>query len=168
MRRGVVAGVLVLLATAGRRVEAQPSPDRETVAVTRLRDSARETAFSTYTGMLDSVRTVVRDSANWRTVWAQINRPFIPSPALPPIDFKREMVVVAGLGARPSGGYDIVIESVEQDSTGIEVALRRASPAPGCPVAAAMTQPLDMALIPASDQRVRFRERSVVIPCGVR
>ena len=102
----------------------------------------------------------------WRQLWERINQPFFPRPALPSIDFRREMIVVAALGKRPSAGYDVVIEGVEQDSIGIEVALRRAAPAPGCPVSAVMTQPLDLARIPASDQPVRFRERTVVVPCG--
>lgn len=82
------------------------------------------------------------------------------------IDFGREMVVVAALGSRPSAGYNVVIESAERDSSGIEVALRRVSPAPGCPVAAVMTQPIDLARIPASEQPVRFKETSVLVPCG--
>jgi hypothetical protein len=161
-----VAVFIGLTAVCSVDVNAQLSTDRASLPVTRLRDG--DVAFSAYTGVVDSVRTVVRDSADWRTLWARINRPFIPAPALPTIDFRREMVVVAGLGTRPSAGYDIVIESVEQDSTGIEVALRRESPAPGCPVAAVMTQPLDVARIPASNLRVRFRERSVVVPCDMR
>jgi PrcB C-terminal len=166
MRRLLIAGLAVLSAGSGAALGAQPSPEHGPVPVTRLRDG--DIAFSTYTGVVDSVRAVVRDSANWRALWARINRPFIPAPDLPPIDFSREMIVVAGLGTRPSGGYDIVIESAEQDSAGIEVALRRTGPAPGCPVPAVMTQPLDVARIPASEQRVRFRERSVVVPCGLR
>jgi hypothetical protein len=140
--------------------EANPSR----VMVTRLREGP--VAFSTYTGVRDSLRAVVRDSGLWRELWARINQPFLPAPPLPSIDFRREMIVVAALGARPTAGYDVVIEGVAQDSTGIEVALRRQAPAPGCPVAAAMTQPLDLARIPASDHPVRFRERTVVIPCG--
>lgn len=131
--------------------------------IVRLREGPA--AFSTYTGVRDSLRTVVRDSLLWRELWARINQPFLPVPPLPSIDFRREMIVVAALGARPSAGYDVVIEGVEQDSAGIEIALRRQSPAPGCPVAASMTQPLDLARIPASDHPVRFRERTVVIPC---
>lgn len=165
-RRALVAAFVGLCVSSTTRAVAQPSPERGPVAITRLREG--ETAFSTYTGVNDSVRAVVRDSANWRALWQRINRIFIPAPALPPIDFSREMVVVAALGARPSAGYDIVIESVEQDSAGIEVALRRTGPAPGCPVPAVMTQPLDVARIPASEQRVRFRERSVVVPCSTR
>jgi hypothetical protein len=164
MRRASAVFIgLTALCVADAR--AQLSPDRS-VPVVRLRDG--DAAFSSYTGVVDSMRAVVRDSADWRALWTRINRPFIPMPALPAIDFEREMVVVAGLGNRPSAGYDIVIESAEQDSTGIEVALRRASPAPGCPVAAVMTQPLDVARIPASNLRVRFRERSVVVPCDMR
>ena len=166
MRRALLAGFLGLCAATSGRLAAQPSADRGPVAVTRLRDG--ESGFSAYTGFVDSVRVVVRDSIRWRAVWARINRPFIPPPALPVIDFSREMVVVAGLGNRSSAGYDIVIESAEHDSAGIEVALRRIGPAPDCPVAAVMTQPVDVARIPASEERVRFRERSVVVPCGLR
>jgi hypothetical protein len=153
---------LALTACSGAFASGQPSPSP--VAVVRLRDGS--VAFSTYTGVRDSLRTVVRDSLLWRQLWERINQPFFPRPSLPLIDFSREMIVVAALGSRPSEGYDVVIERVEQDSTGIEVALRRATPAPGCPVAAVVTQPLDLARIPASDQPVRFRERTVVIPCG--
>ncbi|HEY9226698.1 MAG TPA: protease complex subunit PrcB family protein [Gemmatimonadaceae bacterium] len=156
---------LILLTACSSAIPAGHSTAQSVpVPLVRLRDGA--VAFSMYTGVGDSLRAVVRDSSRWRQLWDRINQPFYPRPALPPIDFRREMIVVAGLGARPSAGYDVVIETVEQDSTGIEVGLRRASPAPGCPVAAVTTQPLDIARIPASGQPVRFRERTVVVPCG--
>jgi len=152
---------VALTACSGAFASGQSS--RVPVAVVKLRDGS--VAFSTYTGVRDSLRAVVRDSALWQQLWERINQPFYPRPALPSVDFRREMIVVAALGARPSAGYDVVIERVDRDSTGIEVALRRAAPAPGCPVAAVVTQPLDLARIPASDQPVRFRERTVVVPC---
>lgn len=160
----LLLGLSLLTACAGAFARGQPP--RVPLAVVRLTSDAA--AFSTYTGVGDSLRLVVRDSLLWRQLWDRINQPIFPRPALPSIDFQREMVVVAGLGTRPSGGYDVVIETAEQDSTGIEVALRRASPAPGCPVAAVMTQPVDIARLPASHQPVRFRERTIVVPCGER
>ena len=78
------------------------------------------------------------------------------------------MVLVAALGARPSEGYEIVFENVREDTSGIEVDVRVTEPARGCPVAAAMTQPVDLARIAASGRAVRFRQRNVVVPCGVR
>jgi hypothetical protein len=114
------------------------------------------------------MRAVIRDSTAWRELWNRINRPFLPAPSLPPIDFAREMIVVAALGARPNGGYDVVIEGAEQDSVGIQISVRVATPASGCPTAAVMTQPVDLARVPVSEQPVRFRERDVVIACAPR
>lgn len=169
MRASMAAGFAFVAACGIGPVRSQPpvaERDRVAMPVVRMRDGSA--GFSTYTGVGDSLRVVIRDSLQWRQLWERINRPFFPQPALPPIDFGREMIVVAGLGTRPSSGYDVVIESAARDAVGIEVALRRAAPAPGCPVAAAMTQPLDLARIPASADSVRFREHTVVVPCGTR
>ena len=92
------------------------------VSLSRLRDGA--TAFSPYAGIGDPLRAVIRDSVAWRELWTRINRPFVPAPALPTIDFAREMIVVAALGSRPNAGYDVVIESAEQDSAGIQISVR--------------------------------------------
>jgi hypothetical protein len=139
-------------------------PQREPVPIARFRGGS--SAFSTYSGLVDSLRIVVRDSTAWRELWQQINRPFLPRPPLPSVDFQREMVVVAALGARPNTGFNVVIEGAEEDSAGIEVNVRRSSPGAGCPVGAAMSQPVDLARMPASGRALRFRERSIVIPCA--
>ena len=159
-----VVALLVAGACQSALAVGQPPAQREPIPVVRFRDG--RAAFSTYSGLVDSLRMVVRDSMAWRQLWQQINRPFIPPPALPPVDFQREMVVVAALGGEPNAGFDVVIEGAEQDSAGIEVKVRRSSPGAGCPVAAALSQPVDLARLPASERIVRFRERSIVIPCA--
>jgi len=164
MRRA--AFLLVTCACGATRAFGQPGLAREATPVTRL--AARGTSFSTFSGYTDSVQLVVRDSATWRTAWQTIHRPFIPPPPVPPVDFAREMVLVAALGTRSSEGYEIVFENVREDSGGIEVAVRVSEPARGCPVGATMTQPVDLARIPASARPVRFTKRNVVVPCGVR
>ena len=157
---------LAVVACRGPLAAGQHDTSPEPVSLARLNGAG--TAYSSYAGIDDAMRTVIRDSTAWRRLWQRINRPFIPQPMLPDIDFEREMVVVAALGARPSAGYDVVIEGATRDSTGIAVAVRVASPAAGCPVAAVETQPVDLARIPASDRPVRFREREVVVGCGSR
>jgi hypothetical protein len=82
------------------------------------------------------------------------------------VNFEEEMIVVAALGTRPTAGHDIMIEGAEDDAAGIEIVVRRSEPAPGCPVAAAVTQPVDMARMRADRRTVRFRERQVVVPCS--
>lgn len=164
MRAGLALALGATIASGADMAIAQYDAPREVVPVTRL--GRGPTAYSTYSGLTDSVRAVVRDSAEWSAMWRGITRPFYPPPPLPQVDFERDMVVVTALGARPTGGYDIVIEGARQDTSSIEIALWTSSPAPGCPVSAAMTHPVDVATIPASPRAVRFRERSIIVPCG--
>jgi len=142
----------------------QAAIPRHAIVLARFRNDS--TAFSMYSGLGDSVRLVVRDSRQWGEYWRRINSPFFPPPAQPPIDFAREMVVVAALGRRPSLGYDIVIDSAARDSAGIAVYLRRSNPGARCPLPAALTQPVDLARMPASDLPLRFTELISTIPCG--
>ncbi|HTJ23319.1 MAG TPA: protease complex subunit PrcB family protein [Gemmatimonadaceae bacterium] len=164
IRARQIFGVSLALACGADLAMAQLDTAGDSLPVTRLRTGA--TAYTTYSGLNDSVRAVVRDSTAWLELWRAINRPFYPPPPLPPVDFERDMIVIAALGTRPTAGYDIVIEGARQDSAAVEIALRTLSPAPGCPVSAAMTQPVDLATIPASQRAVRFREKSIVVPCG--
>jgi hypothetical protein len=162
----IAAHLWLLVATSAgyaALARGQSPAQRQPVPVLRFRDAPG--AFSTYSGLIDSARMVVRDSSAWRRLWQQINRPFIPQPVLPAVDFQREIVVVAALGSRPSAGFDIAIDGAAEDSVGIEVDVQRSSPAAGCPVAASVTEPVDLAKLPASARTLRFRERSTVIPC---
>jgi hypothetical protein len=166
MTRAIVGVAIVCVCRAAFAASqpAQPPTPRETIPLTRF--AAQATAFVEYSGVGDSLRTVVRDSVEWRRMWAQINAPFIPRPSLPPVDFQREMVVVAAMGRQPGGGYDIIIERATEDSSGIEVLIRRTIPGERCPTSAAVTQPVDLARIPASNKPVRFREREQATTCS--
>ncbi|HEY6829538.1 MAG TPA: protease complex subunit PrcB family protein [Gemmatimonadaceae bacterium] len=158
--------LLLGAAIAGRAgyAAAQHDSSRGNVPLTRLREGS--SAFTSYSGLADSALLVVRDSSAWQELWQRVNRPFIPAPPVPTIDFQQEMIVVAALGRRPTAGHDVVIEGAEQDSAGIQILVRRSEPAPGCPVAAAVTQPVDLARMRADRRAVRFRERQVVVPCS--
>jgi hypothetical protein len=156
---------LSILPLAGCYASARPGLAPASLPLSRFR--ADSSAFTTYSGIADSTRLVIRDEVRWRDYWRRIHTPFIPPPPVPEIDFAREMIVVAALGSRPSAGYDIVIQSAERDSTGIQVVLRRSNPGRGCMVGAAVTQPVDLARLGASDLPVRFAERITTASCGV-
>ncbi len=161
-RRWLLIGAALVCRTA--TAAAQHDSTRGNIPVMRLRDGP--SAFTTYSGLSDSALLVVRDSTAWQELWRRVNRPFIPTPPAPNVDFQQEMIVVAALGRRPTAGHDVVIEGAEQDSAGIEIVVRRSEPAPGCPVAAAVTQPVDLARMRADRRAIRFRERQVVVPCS--
>lgn len=123
------------------------------------------TPFAYYSGLDDSARMVVRDAASWRAKWHEINREMRPVPPLPSVDFSREMVVVAALGRRPSGGWSIVVDSALWRSDATEVFVRQLAPGRGCFTSAAISSPVDVVRLPRTDAPVRFRERLVREDC---
>jgi hypothetical protein len=121
--------------------------------------------FAAYSGIDDSLRVVIADGASWRAYWQRVHAPVTPAPPVPEVDFTREMVILASLGARGSGGYGIRVDSAYDAGAYVEVVVRRSSPGSGCIVTAALTQPVDVVRIPARKVPVRFRERTAVEPC---
>lgn len=163
--------LLLVLAAAGCASDGATPPDLRT-----LRDGAAQRVeiarfgpgsgpLTHTSGVRESARLVVRDDALWRATWAAIWSPFRPEPDLPPVDFAREMVAVAALGERSSGGHAIVVDSASLDGATLVVHVRTVTSGPRCYVTAALTQPVDAVRLPRHDGAVRFSERAEVFRC---
>ena len=146
------------------------APDREPVSlteeslpVTRLR--TEPFSFSYSSGYHDSARVVVRDAVEWRAAWTRIHGNQGEPQPLPAVDFSAELLIVAAMGTRSSGGYSILVDSAYRRDDGAEVVVRRLSPGQNCGVTAALTQPVDIARISAVPGTVTFRERVEIQGC---
>jgi len=133
------------------------------IAVTRL--SSGPYPLTVSSGITDSTRVVIRDAEAWRQMWDRVWSQQTPAPALPAIDFTREMVVVVGLGTRSSGGYSIVVDGASVAGGTIEVVVQKTSPGASCVVTSALTEPVDIARLPRRSEPVRFVERHTVRAC---
>lgn len=133
------------------------------IPIERLRADALPLTF--YSGLTQPQRLVVRDRGAWAAEWAAIWASQSPAPPIREVDFTRSMVVVAALGQRPTGGYSILIDSAAAEPGGVEVTIRTVSPGPRCGVTQALTQPVDVAILPRTDQPVRFVDRSEQNAC---
>ena len=159
----VGAAATIALAAACARTDVGTPPTGEPLSLVRLRGEPY--SFMYASGFRESARIVVRDEAQWQVVWAQAFEGSTALP-LPAIDFSQEMVVVAALGTRPSGGYGILIEGASERGTdGVSVSIRAISPARECAVTGALTQPVDMARLPRRNGTVRFIEQSTINAC---
>jgi hypothetical protein len=144
-------------ASADRQGQGTPVP------VTRFGPGGRALEF--YSGFTAPARLVVRSEGEWREAWARIHETRSPQPALPAVDFARETVLVAALGARSSGGHGIVVDSVYDTGSELQAVVRRTSPGAACMVPAALTQPVDAVRIPATTKSVKFVDRDEVRDC---
>lgn len=134
------------------------------VPVSRFRE--RPDGFTQYSGIADSLRVVIRDRDAWRAYWSSIHRPFIPAPPAPDVDFSREMIIVASMGLRPSAGFAIRIENATADPSRLIISVRQTVPGTGCALGAALTQPVDLARVPATPLPVFFADRVERADCS--
>ena len=161
--RGIagVAAIVAVIAGCGSPDVTQPVGP--TVPLVRLR--ADPYSFSSYSGFEAPTRLVVRDAATWAAVWQQIYDRETPVPPLPAIDFSREMIVVAALGSRGTGGYSILLEGATETADGTAVTVKSTSPGSTCLVTEALTQPIDVARLPLRSGSVTFIEQTHVAKC---
>jgi hypothetical protein len=156
---------ILALTVSGCAQSHGPDPAATVVPVTRLR--AEPYSFTFYSGLVEPQRLIVRDAATWQQVWSAIWRNQSPAPPQPNIDFGREMVAVAALGERPTGGFAILIDSAETTAGGVTVSVRTIVPGPGCGVTQALTQPVDIARLPRTDGAVTFKDKAEEQSCGI-
>ena len=128
-------------------------------------DSSLANYYRYSSGYPDSARLVVKTADEWSKVWSRIVSNHGPTPPVPEIDFSREMLLVAAMGTRPTGGYSIEIEAVDRDSASITAGVRKRSPGKNCGTISALTAPVAIVRIPRSEKPVRFVEETIATNC---
>lgn len=135
----------------------------DAITLTRLRAEPYSLTYSS--GLRAPELLVVRDANAWRQTWTRIWDSTNPTPALPDVDFAREIVIVAALGERSSGGYSILIDSATVSGAEVLVWVRAVSPGANCGTTAALTQPVDAARLTRTERPIRFRQDAQVRSC---
>ena len=107
-------------------------------------------------------RIVVRDAAHWAAVWPEIS-----SDPLPVVDFTTSTVIVAAMGAQPTGGFSIGFYggNMSRGSSTVYIDIVETVPGADCVVTQSVTRPAAVALIPRRPEHIQFFETSVVRTC---
>lgn len=167
IRRSAVAA-LAVIAAACAEPGAPLEPDLDTlepggepVAVTRMNQHPPD-----YAAIGQAERFVVDEPAQWEEVWGRLWNHHQPRPAAPAVDFGRELVIVAAMGWRATGGHSIRVDQARSYADHVTVHVRETAPGRGCVVTQATTAPVDVVKIPRTALEVRFRTTAVVRDCG--
>lgn len=107
---------------------------------------------------------MVRGREAWIEIWKRIYRPDPTDGTmapLPEVDFAREMLIVAALGERPTGGYGIIVDSACEQEKELKIVVRSISRVKCGGVTDSLTQPLDIVRLPKSELPVVFQEIEV-------
>jgi PrcB C-terminal len=153
----------LLLAIAGCLMPSAPAIGQD-IPLQRLRpDSVAFTLSGTFE---EAGQFIARDESTWRDLWQRVHGRSRPVPPLPAVDFGQEMLVIAAMGRRTSGGYAIRLERAYRKGPAIFIVVRQERPGRGCVVPSALTYPVDIARLPASPDPVTFKIEVITQDCG--
>lgn len=123
-------------------------------------DVPASTVYSnSFASLNQPVRCVVRRAEDWAVLWSAMRRHVHVSPPEPPpaVDFASRMVLVAGMGPRPTMGYGITISAVRRTDAGLVATVLQHTTG-GCEVGMAETEPVHAVSIPREDTPIHFVE----------
>jgi len=106
-----------------------------------------------FSGIKEARQEVIKDKAAWEKLWTEHAKTPVPE-----VDFAKEMVIVATLGTKRTGGYSVEIVSAEPAGKKLRVTVKQASPPPGALAIQALTAPFHFVAVPRSDLEVEFLE----------
>ena len=109
-------------------------------------------------GPQESARLVISTQTEWDEFWNGLPTVVLPRPVPPDIDFTNQMVLVAAMGQRSTGGFSISIEGVYETGGDLYVDVLEQSPGLGCLTTQAITAPIAGVSLPARDAQVHFVE----------
>ena len=121
----------------------------------------RSLAKGAFSGIKVAQQEVLQDSGQWETLWKLHSTSAGSAEKIPAVDFSKEMVIVATMGTRRTGGYSIEIVRVEPSGKTLSIAVRQSSPPPGAITIQALTAPFHFVAVPRSDLKPEFVEAGV-------
>jgi hypothetical protein len=156
--RAAVALTLILLAGCDGDSSSPTSPDG-VVAFTTV----HQTQFS---GIRTRRGEVISRGDVWRQTWEEINATLSPKPALPTVDFERNILLLAALGETGDACKRVAIESVEHRGGALRVSAKETRPPASCVCPPVTVQPVHVVSIPRAATGASFEFRSVTEGAG--
>jgi RNA polymerase sigma factor (sigma-70 family) len=104
----------------------------------------------------DKGEMVVRDLDAWKVAWARASAAQFPVPALPGIDFEKEMVLAVFMGTQASSHHAVEVTGVARTPTELQVHVRYTFPAQGQVVQTWETAPSCLVVVPHFKGKVVF------------
>jgi hypothetical protein len=110
----------------------------------------------------EAERTAIRDAESLARLWARLGG----SEELPKVDFANDVVIVAAMGQRPSGGYEITVRRAAVEGGRLMVEVLSRSPGRNCMATMGLTQPVEVVAVAAAGvEPVEFVEREERLDC---
>jgi hypothetical protein len=109
-------------------------------------------------------RLVIKNQEQYNEFWKGVISPIPPSnglPAMPAVDFSKEMLIISAQGQRPSSGHWTIIDGACEADGQVQIFISNVEDASCGGVFAVVTYPADAVRMPRTDLPIVFRESEI-------
>jgi hypothetical protein len=143
--------MMILLLAALALAQSGPQDKDESVSFTTIDKG-------TISGFTVPLQMFISSQKEWVEIWTTRQGSATPKRGHPAVDFDRDVVIVAALGTKDSGGYSLEITRIVRTKDDIQIFIRRAAPPDGAKAATVSTSPFVLARMKKPDRMVTFRD----------
>ncbi|GEM_PF-5684373 len=108
---------------------------------------------------------ILTKSTEWKDLWTKMNYDKSPIPALPDVDFSKEIIIAVFQGRRYTSGYSIQISNIDEKANGITIFVKEYSPGANCITSQVLTYPFYIVKIPRTTKDMGFSTEEIVVNC---
>jgi hypothetical protein len=148
-----------------REASAQTGAGPQAVETTALQAGTHVLASGQMSGIRAKEYAVVQTAEELAALWERHCPEGACGKGPPAVEFTTATVLALFMGERPSAGYAIAAEAVEEGATGAIVRVLLKTPGTTCITAAVLTTPFQLLQVPPLTMPVTFIERTVTFEC---
>jgi PrcB C-terminal len=127
---------------------------------------AFETVVATSSsGFVAPRREVIRDAEQWARAWDLLHARQGSVPPLPDVDFTRRMLVLAAMGSRNTGCFQVEVTAINLRRGAVEVEVMERAPTASCICTEALTEPVHVVSLDRVELDARFVVRGQSLSC---
>lgn len=124
-------------------------------------------ASGNHSNMNDQQYLDVHNQADFTALWTKTFANQSAAPAMPQVDFTKDMVLAAFLGQQKHGGYIVRIPKIDTSGATANVTVEVTVPGTNCRFLQSQTEPYLFVAAPATTKQVNFNvTQSNAPPCG--
>jgi PrcB C-terminal len=105
-------------------------------------------ASGNHSGVKDQQYHDLHNAKDFQTWWNKAYSSYSDIPALPQVDFTKNMVIAAFMGEKSHGGFTLHVDSINQTPDAYNVNIKISIPGTGCRTPEEFIQPFEFVVVP--------------------
>ncbi len=111
---------------------------------------------------LERKNFIIRSSEEWKDLWFQVHG---ESSRMPQVDFSSYVVLALFQGQKPSGGYEVSVESIFSANKSVEVSILEKEPGSECQLIEAFTAPYQLVVVKKFEGELVSKTERLQVSC---